>query len=593
MHRRYALVAELVAANATDEEILAVVSGLLPENYRGNSLEELPEWIASARKKGFDQKSRNHDYDAGQIGPIPLGFTKDGNYALRDQIRNIILVLSANQLLNTQSLIGLAPSEFWAEQYPGSKSLFSSMLAGEALLRACRQLGAFDPGKVRGRGVWKEQGQVIANLGQPLPGDLTHQYLAFSRISVPETFEFDATGFRDLLRLLPFKDQNNADLLFGWACLAPLCGALEWRMHMFLYGPPNSGKTTLHNLVSQILNPMVVAADGQSTEAGIRQSLGPDALPVVLDEFETDSHQSRLQGIMRLARSASSSDSPLLRGTPEGKAIQFNIKTMMLFSAVNVTGMTPADQSRITVIELVPHDSNLEMGEKIAAEATRFSTLGPSWCGYVIRLAPKILESIPILKSAMVHYDSRVRQTMASLVGAMFVALEGRVPTAKEAVSLADQYKSTIKTHLVDQERDNGLECLNHLLAHPVRGNDGADFTLGHWIANELARIRQGEKDNYKSDSEQVLAMHQIKFHIKNEHSGFLIRNGATPIDRIFQGTKWADGSWSRALGQLSGAFKLPGPQRFADLPGKHRSVGLPLDYVPELDDGPADEGNF
>jgi len=48
-----ALVAALVRAGATDEEITDIFVGLLPEDYKGNSLDELPGWIASARTKGF------------------------------------------------------------------------------------------------------------------------------------------------------------------------------------------------------------------------------------------------------------------------------------------------------------------------------------------------------------------------------------------------------------------------------------------------------------------------------------------------------------------------------------------------------------
>ena len=99
-------------------------------------------------------------------------------------------------------------------------------------------------------------------------------------------------------------------MLFGWLSIALIGGALDWRPHVFLFGPPNTGKTTLHNLVAALLTPMVVAADGQSTEAGIRQRQGPDALPVVVDEFETDTEARRLQSVLRLARSASSAESP-------------------------------------------------------------------------------------------------------------------------------------------------------------------------------------------------------------------------------------------------------------------------------------------
>lgn len=49
--------AVLVRTGATDEEIKAIFVGLLPENYDGDSLKELPGWIKSAREKGFDEQT--------------------------------------------------------------------------------------------------------------------------------------------------------------------------------------------------------------------------------------------------------------------------------------------------------------------------------------------------------------------------------------------------------------------------------------------------------------------------------------------------------------------------------------------------------
>ena len=232
------LAAELVSFGASDEQIETIISNLLPESYSGNSLDELPRWIESARSKGFDLFTGYGEYEAGDVGPLPLGYTRDGSYALRDQVRGIILVMSANQLLNYQSLVGLAPTGFWAAQFPSEKSGFSAMGAGEALIEACRNQGPFDPARVRGRGVWKDGGNLIANLGQELDPDLQHQYLAFSSIEVPDDGDVDAEALRALFRLFPFKDPNNADLLFGWVAIAPLCGALDWRpMGTFLDHP--------------------------------------------------------------------------------------------------------------------------------------------------------------------------------------------------------------------------------------------------------------------------------------------------------------------------------------------------------------------
>src|SRR4051812_15750221 len=49
------MVAKLVQAGASDQVIEGIIASLLPDSYSGNSLEELPEWIASARRKGFDE----------------------------------------------------------------------------------------------------------------------------------------------------------------------------------------------------------------------------------------------------------------------------------------------------------------------------------------------------------------------------------------------------------------------------------------------------------------------------------------------------------------------------------------------------------
>lgn len=49
------LTGKLVAAGISDESILNLFPALLPPDYSGNSLEELPEWIRSAHEKGFDQ----------------------------------------------------------------------------------------------------------------------------------------------------------------------------------------------------------------------------------------------------------------------------------------------------------------------------------------------------------------------------------------------------------------------------------------------------------------------------------------------------------------------------------------------------------
>lgn len=80
-----ALVAIMVIADATDEEIIRFFKALLPPDYKGNSLDELPGWIASAREKGFGNKTQKSPNLAAEIlkhaeGCI-LGIFNDGDTA--------------------------------------------------------------------------------------------------------------------------------------------------------------------------------------------------------------------------------------------------------------------------------------------------------------------------------------------------------------------------------------------------------------------------------------------------------------------------------------------------------------------------------
>lgn len=72
-----------------------------------------------------------------------------------------------------------------------------------------------------------------------------------------------------------------------------------------------------------------------------------------------------LRNVLRLARSASSADTPVPRGIPEGKVMSFSLRTTFLFSAINLRGMSPADQSPIAMLELQMHASDREVGKHI------------------------------------------------------------------------------------------------------------------------------------------------------------------------------------------------------------------------------------
>lgn len=570
------LTASGIADLTDDPEWLAeCLNALFHPEYTGNTRDETLAMLLSAKEKGLGRRKGSGPYDPGAIGPIPLGFTRDGNYALRDQVRNIVLLASAQQLLSMQYLLGLCGSEFWAAQFPAKKAAFDSMGAGEALIAAAKRQGPFNPMTVRGRGIWREGDRIVVNLGAPVPEDVKHLYLCFEPIPFGPAAPFDASRLLRFLQLFNWRNPQDAMLLLGWLALAPICGVLNWRPHCFLYGPPRCGKTTIHTLAAQLLRPLVISTDGQSSEAGIRQTLGPDSLPVIIDEFESDQSGASLKGVLRLARSASSAENPVLRGTPEGKAMQFSLRTSFFFCAVNPSHMSQADQTRILLLELKMHASDHAVAQKIVEEESYFASLGSAWAAHMVSSAAHIAPALEILEKVMPSSDRRHRQNMATLLAASFVALNGRPPAVDEAKALAREYTATVELHAEEAQRDDAMECLDFLLSHVVD-----DYPLGHWLGAELKNTGLAKK-NKNTTAARIASIYQMMIRADGDNQpGLYIRNGSPQVEKLFEGTRWGGAAWQKALRKIEGVIIPRDPVHFPA--GKSRCVVLPLDLVPE-----------
>lgn len=64
------LAGELVSLGCDSSTITKIFEGLLPESYSGNSLEELPEWIESAQRKGFDRETHHQSTKKGSADKL-------------------------------------------------------------------------------------------------------------------------------------------------------------------------------------------------------------------------------------------------------------------------------------------------------------------------------------------------------------------------------------------------------------------------------------------------------------------------------------------------------------------------------------------
>ena len=297
---------ELVAAGASDDQIYMIVKNLLPLNYSGDSLDELPEMLEGARRKGFDQTGKPRPYDPGNDGPVPLGYLADGSYVFYDQLRHIIISETSVALTKLGTLMNLAPISLWLDRFPrykdGEVVGVHTYLAADTLIQCCRDAGGFDPSRARGRGVYLDSaGTVVVNFGGKTPKDSKYVYVCHIPIDIAtsEDGDFDVEKLLEFFRLFNWSNKSFAFLLLGWAVTAVICGVLEWRPHVFLAGAKNTGKTTLVFALKAILESVAIVLDGQSSEAGIRQKVGPDSRPVMLDEFESDQDFRRMKTVIK------------------------------------------------------------------------------------------------------------------------------------------------------------------------------------------------------------------------------------------------------------------------------------------------------
>ena len=465
-------------------------SGPLPSR----DIDTIMRSVLRYEKGPYSNPSAAPHYDPGSEGPVPMGYTPDGRFAFL--VRNSVIQMNSTQLLSPHSLIGLAPQEFWCQQFPSAdknnKSGFNAWATGQALIAACDARGPYDPARMRGRGVWREGDRIIVNFGDPVPEDTEFIYLCFKKLKVEKVESFETERLLEMLQIWPWKHKSHVVFYLGWLAYAPVCGALDWRPHRQMYGPKGAGKSALDDITGRLLRSVALSTTGISTAAGIRQELGPDCRPVLIDDADDRYHE--MTQIVQLMRMASSSDKPTLRGTPEGRSQRYMPTATFMVSSISPIKMAPQDEDRIVQLELVPHDNDRQTLERLTRERQHFYDRGSDWFGYCVGNVGLLRPSIDAFDLVLAIANQRHRRTLATFLGAAFVALCRRVPSEQEARNWAKEHAGATEDYaLAAGDRDDAMEALNHLLYHKPVGEQRA---LGHHIAMGILMEQEPGKPN-------------------------------------------------------------------------------------------------
>jgi hypothetical protein len=193
-----------------------------------------------------------------------LGYDHGTYYVLQEEGRQIHSLTKSD--FTDSGMVELAPPEWWQRHFPTEKGGISKTMAFNWFVRRARAMGIYDPSRMRGRGAWIDNGRVVVHIGRWLyvdgqrtdPTKIASQYVYELDRSLPDLSGTALTpdegkSLFDLARMFRWAKPANAALLCGWAMLAPLCGAIKWRPHIWITGGAGSGKAQPHS--ANVLTP--------------------------------------------------------------------------------------------------------------------------------------------------------------------------------------------------------------------------------------------------------------------------------------------------------------------------------------------------
>lgn len=493
---------------------------------------------------------------------VCLGHLGDAYYYTSSSNQQIVQVSRGGH--TKHSLLDLMPIAYWEAQYPSKTGVDWDRAASE-MMASCREAGIFHPENVRGSGVWRDAGRTVVNMGNRLSVD--GEIVPVSGIRGAFIYEIarrlapihekpltPAEGMRfvEALEIMRWKKPEYAKLAAGWLMVAPLSGALPWRPHVWVTGPSGSGKTWFSNyIVGRILGANKVSVKGATTEAGIRQTIRSDAMPLVFDEFETDDERSaeRIRGLLELIRQASSEDDGfVVKGSTSGKSVQYRVRFSALVSSIRLNLEREQDKNRFTVLDL--ERGSGEQSAQLAALKKALvgvdEEFGRRMFSRGVKLLPTILANYDKL-SAMLSdkHNARFGQHYGILLAGYGALIHDEPLKDDECKFLVDSIDLQTEAEAVD-ERDE-QECLDHLLRKEVVVDlDGRrELTIGRLIAEHQTAVTESAKTGFD------LALQGIG--LKLSKSELIVAVSHPKLRALFRGTKWTS-NWSKPLLRIAGS---------------------------------------
>lgn len=552
-----------------------------------------PLWKPADKPKKAKIKSKIKEPNKEALKNIPfkfLGYNYGSFYYLPNRAIQVVQLSKESHKKN--SLMTLAPLNWWEKAFPTDAGSCHWDSAVNWCYRMSEDAGTFDQTLIRGCGAWYDDDRVVVHLGNKLYVDgeimkidkLDTKFIY--EVANPANIDFDnplndkeARKFLEIAKQLPWENPMSAYLFAGWCISAIICGALDWRPHIWITGSMGTGKTfIMDDIVGELLDNQSLKVKSNTTEPGIRQGLKNNAFPILFDEAENKQvfNQERMAKIIEIMRhSSSKSGAVVLKGSSSGHVVEYRIRSSFCMASILAKIEDKADESRICVLHLkkiIPPSAGIKMFNEFKKTVAHTFTKKyfSGMRARAISLIPTIRQNIP---SFALYFSEQNGQRYGDQFGTLLSCAHtlhrsGLItePKAREWI-IARNWDEQMEGSEKTEEND----CLQSILQHTIRFDIGDDRLI-----IELLYAALGKDTHYGADSldksKEMLARNGLKidddyFYVSDSHLG---------IKAILSKTPW-NAKWRDILRRLPDAL-IKSSSRFGHL--THRATAIPIELV-------------
>ena len=535
-----------------------------------------------------------------------LGHDHRVYYYLPRRSRQIV-ALPARDHTST-NLLSMARSDFWETWFPCKKGVQWDA-AANALFDISEKKGIYSPDALRGCGAWYDEGRVVLHFGDYLSvNGVRHEIHEFDskyiyeqnrRADISDAAPLpntEAIKLLDLCNLLAFEKPVYSRMLAGWIALAPICGALDWRPHIWITGSSGTGKSWVANkIIKPCLGNFSLNVMGSTSEPAIRRALYQNAFPVTFDESERECGSRDINAIIQLMRQSSSDgDAYIMKGGHgEKNTVMFKIRSCFCMMSVHLAISLAADTSRISVLTLGKHEPSIrqELWEEIQS---RIGTLiNPEWCAALrsrsVALIPQIRDNSKIFGATVA--SALGNQRTGDQIGALLAGAYSL--TSNHAISSQAAEKWVNEQDWVEQKEviseTDERNCLDSMVQTTVTIAEGGlriERTIGQLIGMASGDIETDTEDGpakQEQNRRDAIAT-LLRYGMRVSGKNLLISASHKGTKKLLERTAWAEG-WHRILVRIDTVQEVP-LARFG--PGaRTKAAAIPLNIILQKEESP------